>query len=88
MSFQVGGFLEYPPIGPLSLGERARVRGRPRRLVLYIDLKYRVDHGLLKAVLDSAMSFQVDGFLQYPPIGPLSLRERARVRGFCFIIAP
>ncbi|PTS95933.1 hypothetical protein DBR24_20605, partial [Pseudomonas sp. HMWF006] len=61
--------------------------GRPRCLAHYIDLKDRVDYGLLQALPDSAMSFQVDGFLQYPVIGPLSLWERARVRGFCFIIA-
>ncbi|MGF6132659.1 hypothetical protein ABIA54_001520 [Pseudomonas sp. EB276 TE3739] len=32
--------------------------------------------------LDSAKSAQVGVDLAHPPIGPLSLRERARVRGF------
>jgi hypothetical protein len=31
---------------------------------------------------DSVMSTQVGVNLKYPPISPLSLRERVRVRGF------
>ena len=31
------------------------------------------------------MQDQVDEMLQHPPIGPLSLWERARVRGFGFL---
>jgi len=30
--------------------------------------------------MDSKTFFQVGGFLKHPPIGPLSLRERAGVR--------
>jgi hypothetical protein len=32
--------------------------------------------------LDSARQFQVGVPLKHPPISPLSLRERVRVRGF------
>jgi hypothetical protein len=32
--------------------------------------------------MDSVKIDHVGGVLQYPPIGPLSLRERVRVRGF------
>jgi hypothetical protein len=32
--------------------------------------------------MDSIKSFQVGVFLKHPPISPLSLRERVRVRGF------
>ena len=32
--------------------------------------------------MDSAQYVQVGVFLQYPPISPLSLWERARVRAF------
>jgi hypothetical protein len=32
--------------------------------------------------MDSKPNVQVGESLQYPPISPLSLRERARVRGF------
>jgi len=31
--------------------------------------------------MDSAKQIQVGVFLEHPPISPLSLRERARVRG-------
>jgi hypothetical protein len=36
------------------------------------------------AILDSMNGFQVGVALEYPPIGPLYLWERARVRGFPF----
>jgi hypothetical protein len=39
-------------------------------------------HFQIESIVDSAKLFQVDGVLQHPPISPLSLRERARVRGF------
>jgi hypothetical protein len=32
--------------------------------------------------MDSVKHFQVGVFPEYPPISPLSLRERVRVRGF------
>jgi hypothetical protein len=32
--------------------------------------------------MDSIESLQVGVFLNHPPISPLSLRERVRVRGF------
>jgi hypothetical protein len=32
--------------------------------------------------MDSVVDFQVDECLECSPIGPLSLRERVRVRGF------
>jgi hypothetical protein len=32
--------------------------------------------------MDSKQIVQVGELLEYPPISPLSLRERARVRGF------
>jgi hypothetical protein len=32
--------------------------------------------------MDSLRHFQVGVILEHPPIGPLSLRERVRVRGF------
>jgi hypothetical protein len=38
-------------------------------------------HFQIESIVDSAKLFQVDGVLQHPPISPLSLRERARVRG-------
>jgi hypothetical protein len=39
-------------------------------------------HFQIESIVDSAKLFQVDGVLQHLPISPLSLRERARVRGF------
>jgi hypothetical protein len=36
------------------------------------------------AILDSTKDVQVGVTLEYPPIGPLYLWERARVRGFPF----
>jgi hypothetical protein len=32
--------------------------------------------------MDSTVKFQVGGDFEHPPISPLSLRERVRVRGF------
>ncbi|PAA07087.1 hypothetical protein C7A07_00045 [Pseudomonas fragi] len=37
--------------------------------------------GLAESILGSAQYFQIAEILKFPPISPLSLRERARVRG-------
>jgi hypothetical protein len=73
---QVGEKLQPSPISPLSLGERARVRGfRFTRLTKLPD-------ELTEQIPDSAVPVQVGEKLQPSPISPLSLRERVRVRGF------
>ena len=36
--------------------------------------------------MDSVTQVQVDVILKHPPISPLSLRERARVRGLCGLL--
>ena len=77
--FHIGVPLQHPPISPLSLWER----GLPRCLTSNIDLKDRVDYGLIHrvlAIMDSQTLFQVGVNLQSPPISPLYLWERARVR--------
>jgi len=35
---------------------------------------------MIESIMDSALHFHVGVILQHPPFGPLSLRERARVR--------
>ncbi|VEF13483.1 Uncharacterised protein [Pseudomonas fluorescens] len=37
---------------------------------------------IAESIMDSAALFQVGVASEQPPINPLSLRERARVRGF------
>jgi hypothetical protein len=37
---------------------------------------------MTESIMDSVKIDHVGGALQYPPISPLSLRERVRVRGF------
>ena len=68
--FHVGVPPEHPPICPLYLWERARVRAGP-----YANFRLKA-----LAIMDSAKPFHVGVPPEYPPISPLSLRERARVR--------
>jgi hypothetical protein len=70
--FQVGGFTEHlPNQSPHSKGKRLTEvsceNDRPEQL---------------PSNMDSTLSVQVGGFIEHPPISPLSLRERVRVRGF------
>jgi hypothetical protein len=37
---------------------------------------------MTESIMDSVKIFHVGGILEYPPISPLSLWERVRVRGF------
>ena len=75
-SFHVGVPPEYPPISPLSLRERARVRAGP-----YANFCLKA-----LAIMDSAKPFHVGVPLKYPPIGPLYLWERVRVRANALMI--
>jgi hypothetical protein len=74
--FHVGVPPEHPPIGPLSLRERARVRAGP-----YANFRLKA-----LAIMDSAKPFHVGVPLKYPPIGPLYLWERVRVRAKVLMI--
>jgi hypothetical protein len=70
-----------PPAQP-SPGGRG---GRSRCLKRYVDLKDRVDYEISTkplSIMDSVRDVQVGVLRESPPISPLSLRERARVRGF------
>jgi hypothetical protein len=85
LSVQVGEIIQFPSPQP-SPGGRG---GRPRCLASYIDLRDRVDYGFTAlrpesavSIMDSQQVVHVGAALEYPPIGPLSLWERARVRGF------
>jgi hypothetical protein len=74
--FHVGVPPEYPPISPLSLRERARVRAGP-----YANFRLKA-----LAIMDSATPFQFGVPPEYPPIGPLYLWERVRVRAKVLMI--
>ncbi|MGE1094338.1 hypothetical protein [Pseudomonas zeae] len=74
--FHVGVSPEYPPISPLYLWERARVRAGP-----YANFRLKA-----LAIMDSAKPFQFGVSLKYPPIGPLYLWERVRVRAKVLMI--
>jgi hypothetical protein len=68
-----------PPAQP-SPGGRG---GRRRCLERYADLKDRVDYEIgYKAFLDSVKHVQVGVLCESLTVSPLSLWERARVRGF------
>jgi hypothetical protein len=74
--FHVGVPPEYPPISPLYLRERARVRAGP-----YANFRLKA-----LAIMDSATPFQFGVPPEYPPIGPLYLWERVRVRAKVLMI--
>jgi hypothetical protein len=74
--FHVGVPPEHPPISPLYLWERARVRAGP-----YANFCLKA-----LAIMDSAKPFHVGVPLKYPPIGPLYLWERVRVRAKALMI--
>jgi hypothetical protein len=70
-----------PPAQP-SPGGRG---GRRRCLKRYVDLKHRVDYEISTkpfSIMDSVRDVQVGVLRESPPISPLSLWERVRVRGF------
>ena len=75
-SFHVGVSPEHPPIGPLYLWERARVRAGP-----YANFRLKA-----LAILDSAKPFHVGVPPEHPPINPLYLWERVRVRAKALMI--
>jgi hypothetical protein len=63
-----------------GLTEVSRIKHRPERPSRLGGRD--LDEQLAEPAKDSAMLVQVGVVLQYSPIGPLSLWERARVRGF------
>jgi len=70
-----------PPAQPSPGGRGSRSRCLKR----YVDLKDRVDYEISTkpfSIMDSVKQSQVGVHLKHPPISPLSLWERARVRGF------
>jgi hypothetical protein len=68
---QVGGILEYPPVGPLYLP----LKEGTDRVVCRPAPTWKTE-----SIMDSKPIAQVGASFEYPPIGPLSLWERARVR--------
>jgi hypothetical protein len=74
--FHVGVLPEHPPISPLYLWERARVRAGP-----YANFRLKA-----LAIMDSAKPFHVGVPPEHPPISPLYLWERARVRAKALMI--